>query len=81
MPDREDDGRGHRGDRPQVMRETEHGPVVADRAEARVERVGELAVIDELCADGDVAAGLVGRAEGLIQCQCRIGHEIETEMR
>ena len=65
MADREDNRGGGCSDSPEVMGETEHRPVVADGTEAGVECVGKFPVVNELCTDCDVGAGLVGRANSL----------------
>lgn len=65
VADREDNGCGSSGDRPEVVSETEHWPVVVDGAEVCVKGVGKFPVANELRPDRDVCAGLEGRANGL----------------
>ena len=63
-----DDGRRGPGDGTEVVRESEDGPVVRDGAEVGVLAVRELAVSDELPANGDVLAGLVSDTVRLCGC-------------
>jgi hypothetical protein len=65
MANREEDRRRRSVDGPEVVCEAEHGPVIGDGAEVRVERVRERAVVDELRADDGVLAGLVRRGHGV----------------
>lgn len=65
IADSKDDRLGCRArDRTDIMRDTEHGPVVRNSAEVGILRIGELAFRDELLAYDGIRAGLEGSAFG-----------------
>ena len=63
MPNYKDGGRG-RGTRDgaEIMRNTEHRPVVRHGAEVGILRVGELPIRDELLANDGILTSLIGGA-------------------
>jgi hypothetical protein len=73
VADGEDDRGGRGSDCPEVVSEPEHRPIVAYRAEAGIESVGEFPVVEELGTNRNIRPGLVGGTDSL-NCPLELGN-------